>query len=243
MPTSTRSSGSRNRPRSGPVTGWPAGVSSSAAPPARWSAVPWGGWPATTPRTSPQWPSPQTLGSATWTPSTNPTGWRGSSATRHSAGALQTPRPSRRPGPADRWCPVCPRPSGLRHRSAPSSPPPGALVGDTEAAPEAPLGAAVPGTDEYLPPPTATQSALVEVLAELVPAERVTVDSHFFDDLGADSMVMTQFCARVRKRQGLPSISIKDVYQHSTVRSLATALAPATGSPSSPTIASAFAEV
>ena len=27
--------------------------------------------------------------------------------------------------------------------------------------------------------------------------ERVSVDSHFFDDLGADSMVMAQFCARV----------------------------------------------
>ena len=30
--------------------------------------------------------------------------------------------------------------------------------------------------------------------------ERVSVDSNFFDDLGADSMVMARFCARVRKR-------------------------------------------
>jgi non-ribosomal peptide synthetase-like protein len=98
-------------------------------------------------------------------------------------------------------------------------------VGDTEAAPEAPPGAAVPGTDEHLPPPTAMQSALVEVLAGVLPTEQVTVDSHFFDDLGADSMVMAQFCARVRKRPGLASISIKDVYQHPTVGALATALA------------------
>ena len=37
-------------------------------------------------------------------------------------------------------------------------------------------------------------------------------DSHFFDDLGADSLVMAKFCARVRKRADLPSISMKDIY-------------------------------
>ena len=55
--------------------------------------------------------------------------------------------------------------------------------------------------------------------------ERVSVDSNFFDDLGADSMVMARFCARVRKRPDLPAVSIKDIYQHRTIRSLATALA------------------
>ena len=38
-------------------------------------------------------------------------------------------------------------------------------------------------------------------------------------------MVMAQFCARVRKRDDLPSVSMKDVYQHPTISSLATALA------------------
>ncbi|MCE7004583.1 phosphopantetheine-binding protein [Kibdelosporangium philippinense] len=51
------------------------------------------------------------------------------------------------------------------------------------------------------------------------------MDSHFFDDLGADSMVMAQFCARGGKQPDLPSVSIKDIYQHPTIRSLA---APAT---------------
>ena len=55
--------------------------------------------------------------------------------------------------------------------------------------------------------------------------ERVSVDSNFFDDLGADSMVMARFCARVRKRPELPAVSIKDIYQHRTIKSLATALA------------------
>ena len=57
--------------------------------------------------------------------------------------------------------------------------------------------------------------------------ERVSVDSNFFDDLGADSMVMARFCARVRKRPDLPAVSIKDIYQHPTIKSLATALADA----------------
>ncbi|MBV8995819.1 MAG: peptide synthetase [Pseudonocardiales bacterium] len=71
-----------------------------------------------------------------------------------------------------------------------------------------------------------TEQLLAEVLAEVVGVERVSVDRHFFDDLGADSMVMARFCARVRKRADLPSVSIKDVYQHPTIKSLATALAP-----------------
>src|SRR4051812_19052373 len=68
-----------------------------------------------------------------------------------------------------------------------------------------------------------TESALAEVLAEVLGVERVSVDSNFFDDLGADSMVMAQFCARVRKRPDLPSVSIKDIYQHRTIKSLAVA--------------------
>src|SRR5215213_2828362 len=70
-----------------------------------------------------------------------------------------------------------------------------------------------------------TESTFAEILADVVRVERVSVDSNFFDDLGADSMVMAQFCARVRKRPDLPSVSIKDVYQHRTIRSLAAALA------------------
>ncbi|MGY1643001.1 Pls/PosA family non-ribosomal peptide synthetase [Geodermatophilus sp. SYSU D00703] len=77
------------------------------------------------------------------------------------------------------------------------------------------------------PPPAASpvEDALVDVLADVV-GRPVTPAGHFFDDLGADSMVMAQFCARVRKRPDLPSVSIKDVYQHPTIHALATALAP-----------------
>src|SRR4051812_50025889 len=58
-----------------------------------------------------------------------------------------------------------------------------------------------------------TEKALTEVLAEVLGVERVAADGNFFDDLGADSMVMARFCARVRKRPDLPPVSMKDVYQ------------------------------
>jgi non-ribosomal peptide synthetase-like protein len=86
-------------------------------------------------------------------------------------------------------------------------------------------------------PAADTQSSLAEVLAEVLRAERIPVDSHFFDDLGADSLVMAQFCARVRKRPDLPSVSIKDIYQHPTISSLATALTDAAPAPTESSVA------
>ncbi len=74
-------------------------------------------------------------------------------------------------------------------------------------------------------PTTHAERQFAEVLAGIVGTERVSVDDNFFDDLGADSMLMARFCARVRKRADLPSVSMQDVYQHPTIRSLATALA------------------
>uniref|UniRef100_UPI001C68B58F Pls/PosA family non-ribosomal peptide synthetase n=1 Tax=Pseudonocardia pini TaxID=2758030 RepID=UPI001C68B58F len=69
-------------------------------------------------------------------------------------------------------------------------------------------------------------SALASVLAEVLAVEHVPTDRNVFDDLGADSMVMTRFCARLRRRADLPSLSIKDVYANPTISGLATAFAP-----------------
>src|SRR6267154_1053413 len=74
------------------------------------------------------------------------------------------------------------------------------------------------------PATNGVESTFAEVLAEVMRVDRVSVDSNFFDELGADSLVMAHFCARVRKRGNLPSVSMKDVYSHPTIRSLAAAL-------------------
>ncbi|MFK4272998.1 Pls/PosA family non-ribosomal peptide synthetase [Streptomyces milbemycinicus] len=78
------------------------------------------------------------------------------------------------------------------------------------------------------PAGTDIERKLAEVLAEVISAERVSTADHFFTDLGANSLVMAQFCARVRKRPELPSVSMKDIYRHPTIQSLAAAVADTT---------------
>src|SRR6266446_3826429 len=84
---------------------------------------------------------------------------------------------------------------------------------------------------------TRAERTFAEVLADVLRVDRLSVDSHFFDELGADSLVMARFCARVRKRGDMPSVSMKDIYRHPTIRSLAAALAevaPTSAKPSVP---------
>src|SRR5712671_7842592 len=71
---------------------------------------------------------------------------------------------------------------------------------------------------------TGVEASFAELLAGVLGVDQVSVDSDFFDDLGTDSLLMAQFCARVRKRGDLPSVSMKDVYAHPTIRSLAVAV-------------------
>ncbi len=79
----------------------------------------------------------------------------------------------------------------------------------------------------YSAPTTATERFFCEVLASIMGIEKVSVDSHLFYDLGADSLVVTAFCARLRARPELPPLSTKEVYQRPTIRSLAAALSDA----------------
>ncbi|MEU6347820.1 Pls/PosA family non-ribosomal peptide synthetase [Streptomyces sp. NPDC047072] len=93
-----------------------------------------------------------------------------------------------------------------------------------------------PGEITTAAPVNGTALVLAEVLAGVVKTDEVPLDSHFFDDLGANSLVMAQFCARVRKRDDLPSVSMRDVYGHPTIRGLAAALAE---TPAGPTVQAA----
>src|SRR5712671_4994293 len=90
------------------------------------------------------------------------------------------------------------------------------------------------------PATNGVESTFADVLAEVMRVDRVSVDSHFFNDLGADSLVMAHFCARVRKRGNLPQVSMKDVYAYPTVRSLATALAHVAPGPSRSPVSAAI---
>jgi len=77
----------------------------------------------------------------------------------------------------------------------------------------------------YVAPATPGEKALAGALEELLGLEQVSVDSQFFDDLGLSSLLVAHFCARARERADSPPVSVKDVYLHPTIRSLAAAVA------------------
>src|SRR6266478_953814 len=87
---------------------------------------------------------------------------------------------------------------------------------------------------------TGTERIFGEALVDVLRVDRLSVESHFFDELGADSLVMARFCARVRKRGDMPSVSMKDIYRHPTIRSLAAALADSAPRSAQPPVSAAI---
>ena len=93
----------------------------------------------------------------------------------------------------------------------------------------APSGGRISGSGPVVAPETGVERGLVEELAAALgtdPAE-VSVTADVFDDLGATSLLLAGFAAAVRRRDDLPSLSVRDVYRHPTPRGLAAALGDA----------------
>src|ERR1700733_1309492 len=82
-------------------------------------------------------------------------------------------------------------------------------------------------------PENDTERALAAVLADVLEVDQVSVDSHFFDELGASSLLMARFNAALRERTALPTVSMKDISLCPTVRALAASLGSVTPSPPS----------
>jgi non-ribosomal peptide synthetase-like protein len=61
---------------------------------------------------------------------------------------------------------------------------------------------------------------LTDVLAEVLKVEDIYVEDHFFDDLGANSLLMARFCARLRTRKEWATTSMRDIYLYPTVAQL-----------------------
>jgi non-ribosomal peptide synthetase-like protein len=83
---------------------------------------------------------------------------------------------------------------------------------------------------DYVAPATETEKILAADLAAVLGVDQVSVQSNFFQDLGANSLLMAQFSARVRQKAALPSISMRQIYQNPTIRLLAAAIGGATPS-------------
>lgn len=71
---------------------------------------------------------------------------------------------------------------------------------------------------------TDRERILERALADVLKIEQVSTDQHFFDDLGANSLVMARFCARIRHEPGVSNVSMRDIYMNPTVAKLASHL-------------------
>jgi hypothetical protein len=54
--------------------------------------------------------------------------------------------------------------------------------------------------EAYVAPADRVETVLADALAEIVGLDKVSVESHFFDDLGANSLMLSHFCARSARR-------------------------------------------
>lgn len=72
-----------------------------------------------------------------------------------------------------------------------------------------------------VPPKTEKERIIHAALAEALRVERVSTEHHFFDELGANSLVMARVCAAVRKHAELANVSMRDIYKHPTIARLA----------------------
>ena len=88
---------------------------------------------------------------------------------------------------------------------------------------------------EFVAPSGPTETVLAELLAATLGVERVSTAAHFFDDLGANSLLLARFAAQVRAKTTLPPIAMRDMYLHPTVIALA-ALADAGAAVDAPVV-------
>ncbi|MFC5141332.1 Pls/PosA family non-ribosomal peptide synthetase [Actinomycetospora rhizophila] len=77
---------------------------------------------------------------------------------------------------------------------------------------------------EHVPAATATERVLAETLAAVVDTEQVSVTADVFDEIGATSLLVARFTARLRETPHPPPVSTRDVYEHRSLRALALAL-------------------
>jgi non-ribosomal peptide synthetase-like protein len=73
---------------------------------------------------------------------------------------------------------------------------------------------------DYAAPAAGTEELLARTLAGVLNADRVSADADFFDELGANSLLLAHFIAALPRGT---VASMRDVYQHRTVRRLAAA--------------------
>lgn len=73
----------------------------------------------------------------------------------------------------------------------------------------------------YVPPKTDRERMLHDVIAKIIGVERISTEHHFFNDLGANSLLMARVCSAIRRKLGMSNVSMRDIYMHPTIARLA----------------------
>ena len=76
-------------------------------------------------------------------------------------------------------------------------------------------------TGGYVAPKTENERILHSALCEVLRVDRVSTEHHFFDDLGANSLLMARVCAAIRKNPRMANVSMRDIYTNPTIARLA----------------------
>ncbi|HKY86846.1 MAG TPA: Pls/PosA family non-ribosomal peptide synthetase, partial [Pseudorhodoplanes sp.] len=66
-----------------------------------------------------------------------------------------------------------------------------------------------------------SERLLVATVCETLKLDQVSTQQHFFEDLGANSLLMARVCAKIRQHPGLSNVSMRDIYMNPTVEKLA----------------------
>ena len=66
-----------------------------------------------------------------------------------------------------------------------------------------------------------SERLLVATVCEILKLDAVSTQQHFFEDLGANSLLMARVCAKIRQHPGLSNVSMRDIYTNPTIEKLA----------------------
>jgi amino acid adenylation domain-containing protein len=78
-------------------------------------------------------------------------------------------------------------------------------------------------TEVYSNPETETEVTLEDIWCDVLHVKRVSVNDHFFNQLGGNSMLATQLLARIRERFDI-SISLQYIFRFPTIRAFSKSL-------------------
>jgi non-ribosomal peptide synthetase-like protein len=87
-----------------------------------------------------------------------------------------------------------------------------------------PKGPRCQGGTHFVEARSENERILAVALADVLKVERVSIEDHFFNDLGAHSLLMARFCAKLRQHPEMSNVSMRDIYQNPTIAKLAVRL-------------------